>query len=102
MTTQVLFRGSAVRFETTFVDADSVPVIPSSAKVYLTFTKIDGTVEDKLPLTMAQSAGVFFVQWDSSVAAPGPVYYSVRSQGPAIADDSDFTLAANPANPAAP
>jgi hypothetical protein len=98
MASTQIFRGTAVLFSTSFVDANSAAVIPASAQFFLTYPSPAGPkVEVELPL--ANNAGTFSTQWDSAVSAPGVIEWSVRSDNPAIAQDGSFSLAANAANP---
>lgn len=102
MATQTIIRGTLIAFSTTFADANGTPVVPASATLYITYSRVDGTHAPPVQIVMTQSAGVFSAQWDSSVSSGNPVYWSVRSATPAIADDGTIKLTANPANPPPP
>lgn len=91
-------RGSMVFFTAAFADRTGAPVQPDSATLYLVFR--DSTrVERKGVIFMTVTGNVAEASWDSSVAAPGLVTWSVKGQGAnAIVQDGSLTLTANAAN----
>jgi hypothetical protein len=98
------FRGSTIHFAATFTGADGQPATPTSAKVTLKFKPVAGG-PGSVSLDLANSSGVWKASWDSSVAKPGLVAWSVRATDGSeiIVGDDVFTLSANAANaPPAP
>lgn len=98
MSQEQYVRGSKVFFSAAIVDRTGAPVSPDSATLTLVFRGSD-QVQQKVPITMAVNGNVAEVSWDSSVAAPGLVIWSVKASGAnAIVQDGSFTLVANEAN----
>lgn len=95
-------RGTIITFEATCTDAAGAPVTPDSAAIYLVYKTGPYTrnvVEETLAMSI--SGSVASVDWDSSVASPGGVRWSIRTSGPdKIALDGTTILTANAANPA--
>ena len=91
-------RGSMIVFTAAFADKAGAPVTPDSAVVNLVFRDHD-KVQQKVAVTMVVSGNVAEASWDSSVAASGPVHWSVKGTGAnAIVQDGSLTLTANEAN----
>jgi hypothetical protein len=91
-------RGSIVFFTAAFVDKAGAPVNPNKAAVNLVFRGSD-KVQQTVTMSMQISGNVAEASWDSSVAMPGPVHWSVKGTGVnAIVQDGSFTLTANEAN----
>lgn len=99
MLVSTIVRGNLIAFETSFLDAEGVPISPASVTVTVSF--LDGSGERiSEPLTMSEDTdGEWSAAWDSSEAAEGRVYWSVRAYEPPAADQGYFHLAANRANP---
>lgn len=101
-TSRTLFRGSTVRFKTTFYDFDGVTVVqPASALVRI--KKNADTVILEIAMTPPVNPAAdpaWTAEWDTRGVAPGPVFWSIHTSGPpAVAvEDGNFTLSANAAN----
>jgi hypothetical protein len=89
-------RGNAVVFTATPVDATGAPTTPQAVAIYLAYGQ--GAVR-KAEVAMTLTGGVWTGTWDSEGAPAGVVYWSVRASNPDAAEDGEFTLTANPANP---
>jgi hypothetical protein len=91
-------RGSIVFFTAAFVDKAGAPVTPDKAAVNLVFRDHD-KVQQRVTVPMTVGGNVAEASWDSSVAMPGPVHWSVKGTGVnAIVQDGSFKLTANDAN----
>lgn len=99
MLVSTIVRGNLIAFETSFLDAEGAPISPGSVTVTVDFINGSGErVSDTL--TMSEDTdGEWSAAWDSSEAAEGRVYWSVRAFDPPAADQNCFQLAANRANP---
>lgn len=99
MLVSTIVRGNLIAFETSFLDAEGVPISPASVTVKVDFIDGSGSRTDAT-LTMSEDTdGEWSAAWDSSEAAEGRVYWSVRAYDPPAADQGFFQLAANRANP---
>lgn len=94
--------GNVVKWTANFMDAGGNPAIPDSAAVYLNYPGPSGQLSAVIAMTFQSPSGPWTATWDSSVANRGIVYWSMRSVGPASAEDGQFRLSANPANIATP
>lgn len=99
---RIHYRGSTVEFEVTFYDPDDNVVQPPSAQVNIVYPlSAGGTGDQVIAMVPPISPDVdWTAEWDSRVAAPGTVFYSVKSGAPVpigVADGS-FALSANVAN----
>lgn len=95
-----MYRGATVHFSVTFRDADGNLTTPDSATVKLKFRLAAGGIGTDSKTLEPDGGNNWKATWDSSVARPGLVSWSLRSlQGSdKIADDGAFTLLANSAN----
>lgn len=93
-------RGNVVLIDATPTDILGNPVSPDSVTAFVTFEQDDGS-RGEVELAMTQAGNVWSVEWDTNQdgIAPGDVYVSVRSIDPPTAQDFNFTLTANGANP---
>lgn len=91
-------RGSMVFFSTAFVDKDGEPSAPDTATARLVYRDLNHAPQtDTVSMTIASNVAT--ATWDSSVAMPGVVKWSVKGTGSnAIVQDGSFTLTANEAN----
>ena len=93
-------RGDIVRFTANFTDENSLPVIPASANLYVNYVISDGTrTTATVTMSLQTTDSDWTADWESDVASPGIVYWSARAVGPHAAEDGNFELLANPANP---
>ena len=91
-------RGSMVFFDTAFVDKAGAPASPDTAVLHLVFRDSEHD-EQRTTVSMSIAGNVASASWDSSVAMPGLVLWSVKGTGSnAIVQDGSFTLTANDAN----
>jgi hypothetical protein len=99
------FRGTTIQWSSIFYDFSRAVTQPSAATVEITY--IDPTETEEIsvsiPMTPPQLGQVAWTaMWDSSLAAPGPVTWSIRSDpAPRSTQDGRFMLVANTANLAA-
>lgn len=91
-------RGNLISFSVVFYDNADAVTSPDSANLYISYINSDG---DRTTDTIAmdQNTDDWSAEWDSSVAKKGRVHWSVRSVDPSSADDGQFELEANLANP---
>jgi hypothetical protein len=92
-----IVRGSTVVLTVEFADESGNPISPASATLHLNYINGGGRVEEEVELV--ESSDVWSAEWDSTPASPGRVHWSVRSVSPSTAEDGDFDLTANLANP---
>jgi len=92
-------RGATIGFSTTFVDEDGAAYTPPSATLRLVY-RVSGVLTTATPaMTMAGATASY--AWDSSVADADYVYWFVTTGGTSkAADQGEFLLVANAANPA--
>lgn len=91
-------RGSMVAFTAAFADKTGTLVTPDRASLTLVFRGSD-KAEQRVRVPMSIAGNVASVEWDSSIAAPGVVHWSVKGTGAnAIVQDGSLTLTANAAN----
>jgi hypothetical protein len=92
-------RGNVVTFSAELLDADGNTVTPASVNLYVNYVDEDGNrIIDTIEM-VDTTAGTWEAEWDSSVALKGRVHWSVRSFEPSSAQDDQFQLEANLANP---
>lgn len=102
MLTQTIVRGNIVEILTTFDDTEGNEVTPTQAVVTISFLNSSGIREaDEIDMEQ-DSDGVWTAFWESHVALPGRVYWSVLAFDPSSADEGYFELSGNPANLAGP
>lgn len=92
-------RGNLIEFTATFENAAGVVVSPDSAALYLSYINAAAARVTTTVAMADDSAGTFTCEWDSSVAKKGRVHWSVQAENPSAADDGQFELEANMANP---
>jgi len=91
-------RGNIIRWTTTPYDVDGVAVVPSAVTLsviyrYKTATSNRPITRDQVEIDMTPDAGSTWVaEWDSSVAIPGSVNWTIHSTGPSSADKGSFDL----------
>ena len=91
-------RGSMVFFSAAVVDRKGTPASPDSASLTLVYRNLE-RVQKRDSVAMTVNGNVAEVSWDSSVAMPGLVLWSVKASGAnAIVQDGSLTLTANEAN----
>jgi hypothetical protein len=102
MATQIFFRGATAFFSTTFYDINGNITQPPGATLSIlyqneTFNPTTALIPMMGP-TGSQTA--WTAQWDSSLAGPGTVQWSVSTTGgpPRSVQDGFFVLTANAAN----
>jgi hypothetical protein len=97
MTTFV--RGDTVNFSAPCLDASGAPITPSSASLNLVFMSVAGQ-RTKTTAAMTIADNVVSTDWDSSVSAPGIVYWNIKATNSSITIEQDGTvvLTANQAN----
>lgn len=94
-----MVRGSTVFFNAQCTNAAGQPVAPTSAKLYLTFTKANQQT-GKVVIDMTVVDVNLSAQWESAGVGPCQVFWSIRAIGAnTIAADGSFAVAANAANP---
>jgi hypothetical protein len=91
-------RGNEVDFTARPLDANGDLVTPDEVNLFLSFVSIDGGRALEA-IEMDEGGSSFTATWDSSIARPGRVHWSVRTFSPASAKDGFFDLRANLANP---
>jgi len=70
-------------------------------RLYLNYRHSDGTAYTDPPLAMdPQVNGTWAATFDTAVCETGPAFASIRGHDPACADDLQFAIVANLANPA--
>lgn len=102
MSVDVVFRGNIVTFTASFLDKDDNPVTPASAFVRINYkiTASPGRATTDVTLTVVSSGSAQWSgTWETTGAIEGMVYWSTRSTGPHSAEDGQFFLSANIANP---
>jgi hypothetical protein len=100
--TDCFVRGATVHVGGTFLNKDGNIANPPSAKLYVSYIE-NGARTEAAPIDLTINSGAWSASWDSSVADPGTVYWCVRADGlDKAAGQGEFTLTANPANPAPP
>lgn len=93
-------RGELLVFRATPKDEDGNTVTPSTIKVYLNYKHSDGTTSTDPAINMdPDTLGQYVAEFDSKVAEPGALFWSIRTTVPASAQDGKITLVANAANP---
>lgn len=99
----IFVRGSTLYFSAPCKGPDGNPVTPDSANLYLAYSPVSGSGRSKTTVAMAITDNVVSAEWDSSVAAPAAVRWSVKAQAGSekIVMDGELTLTANEANTAA-
>lgn len=97
-------RGQLMTFTATPTDYLGDPVTPSSLKLYVNYIHAgETTASDDPAIDMdPQSDGTWQAEFDTSGAAPGPLFVSMHAEGPTAAQDEKFSIVANAANLAAP
>lgn len=98
MSTTIIVRGNQVTFRTTFFDVDGVAANPATATLHIRYP-LGKQYVAATPIALSQNVNTWSGTWESSISDSGKVTWSVRSSGPAIAEDGFITLTANPANP---
>jgi hypothetical protein len=98
MSTTIIIRGNKITFRTTFFDVDGIAANPNSATIHIRYP-LGKQYVAAAPITLTANGFIWSGTWESSVSDSGKVSWSVRSAGPAIAEDGFITLTANPANP---
>lgn len=93
-----IVRGSTVTFTVTFADAVGVAIDPDSAALHLSFMNEGERVSEELAMEM-QTDLTWIAEWNTIEADAGRVYWSARSVNPYSAQDGQFELTANLANP---
>ena len=101
--TTVLRRGGTAFFTTTFYDENGNVVQPFSATINIVYPDQTSGGTDSALVDMVGPTGpavTWTAQWDSRIAGPGAVSWSIHSDpGPPFAvEDGEFVLKANPAN----
>lgn len=95
---ETYIRGSMIFFTAAIVDRKGTPVSPDSASLTLVYRDLERAQKRDI-VSMVVNSNVAEVSWDSSVAMPGPVLWSVKASGAnAIVQDGSLTLTANEAN----
>lgn len=90
-------RGNTVLFyEFQFRDKDKNLTVPDSATLHVRY--LTGGREKVDEISMIESGGLWSAEWDGSSADPGTIYWHIRADG-GPAEDGEFRLRANPANP---
>lgn len=92
-------RGNAISFKFICLDPDGNPMTPVSAVMKLIFQATGTKLRTTATVTMTIAANIVTLNWDSSVADVGPVFWSAKLSGTNnIVQDGTFTLTANAAN----
>jgi hypothetical protein len=104
MATTIVVRGTTVQFATTFYTSSGAVTNPTNAAVRVTYPVVDGggVSSTGAAIAMTGVGNLWTASWESSVAKPGPAYWSVISSGaagPYTREDGMIKLTANPANP---
>lgn len=90
-----------IQFAETFLDLNGQPTNPASAMLYITYP-IAGNATETISIAMTQSDPLspWTAIWESEVAQPGTVLWSIKTGGgsPYAATDGNFTIGANAAN----
>ena len=100
VTTQVV-RGNTIRFDAAFTDYLGNPVEPASATLALNYASGATRATQQYPMAWDSATDTMFYEWDSSVAVPCEVQWSVFSaenSPPVYVGDGCFELDANSAN----
>lgn len=93
-----VFRGNIVTFTSTFYDANNAVLNPTAPTLSI-YYKSNGTYIT-VTSNLALSANVWTGVWDSSNADVGLVEWHISGgTGVPIAQDGDFRIIANKANP---
>lgn len=104
MATTIVVRGTTIEFNTLFYTASGTSTNPTTAAIYVNYPVTDGGGVNSTTnaISMTQAGNTWSASWESSVAKPGPVYWTVVSSGavsPFTREDGQIKLTANPANP---
>jgi hypothetical protein len=103
MTTHVIVRGTTVQFLTNFFNSSGVAANPTTAAVFVNYPVTDGggVSSNTGAIVMTQVVNDWTASWESKMARPGPVHWTVVSSGssPYSREDGQIKLTANPANP---
>lgn len=94
-----IVRGSVIELASTFEDVDGNEETPTAVDAYFSYLDTDDERTVAVVEMEANSAGEWIAVWDSSVANPGRLHWSVRATEPNSADDGVVDLVANLANP---
>lgn len=98
-----IFRGATINFAVTFTDNEGGAFTPDEATLYISYVSSVNGSRSIDTVQMDGAGAAFSAIWQSSVAYPGRVNWSIRTAGPGVqvvAKDGHFTLFANEANPA--
>jgi hypothetical protein len=103
MTTSVIVRGTTVQFSTYFFNSSGVAANPTTAAVHVYYPVTDGggVSSAGAGIAMTKTGNEWTASWESSVARPGPVHWTVVSSGtsPYTREDGMIKLTASPSNP---
>ena len=91
-------RGNVMTFKASPLDNAGAPVTPASVTLHVVY--FVSAVETTATVAMTNTAGVWSGTWDTTPADAGQVFWSIRAASPTAAQDGQFALVANLANPA--
>lgn len=97
-------RGDVIRISSSPKDEDGVDVTPASVMAYINYVTLDGRETATVTMSFSVSGNDYEGFWDTSAVSdlrPGVVDGSVRTVGPSSAEDFEFEILANAANPGA-
>lgn len=90
-------RGNIVRFyDFQFRDINKAPTVPDSATLRIRYLKCGCEKFDYVEMT--EDGGLWSAEWEGAEADPGIIYWHIKADG-GPAEDGQFRLRANPANP---
>jgi hypothetical protein len=93
-------RGSTIKFNLEFLDADGDVISPVSAEIHINYQKPNGERGDR-EATMTQSGSAWVYEWESIEAEAGLVYCYAHTPDafpPVSSINIRFQLLTNPAN----
>lgn len=97
-------RGAIIKISSTPKDVDGNLVFPATVTAYIKYVSDSdaGRTTISLDLILSATDGPYVADWDTSQVAdllPGLCYGSIRGTTPSTAEDFEFEILANPANP---
>lgn len=99
MTTKYI-RGNKFEWTASFLDVDGNASIPDSVSLFVIYTDVAGArIDEEITMNPDSEMSEWSAVWDSSIAKKGHVVWAIRSLNPPAAEQGDFTLIANAANP---
>lgn len=93
-------RGSTILFTASaFVNASGATIVPTAVTLTIEYPA-GSTSTQEVTYEMDEDSGEWTAEWESYVAYPGTVYWSITAEGSDdVTKDGELQLSANIANP---